>query len=190
LERDLHDGAQQQLVSMGLDLGLTQDHLASGETEEATRLLEMVEAQLKHAIADLRKLARGLHPGILTRSGLQAAIEALIIRAPFPVDLSVDPGPRPPDAMEAAAYFVVAESLTNATRHAQAGRMQVELRRNDGWLGVSIADDGQGGASMDSGTGLIGLRDRVTALGGEFMLESPPGSGTRLQVQLPLDGAR
>jgi PAS domain S-box-containing protein len=189
LERDLHDGAQQQLVSMGLDLSLTRDHLAAGETAEASQLLETVEAQLKHAIADLRELARGLHPRILTRSGLHAAIEALIVRAPFPVVLSVDPGPRPPGATEAAAYYVVAESLTNAARHAEASGIEVEVRRNDGWLGVSVADDGRGGARMDGGTGLIGLRDRVTALGGEFMLESQLGNGTRLDVRLPLDGA-
>jgi PAS domain S-box-containing protein len=188
LERDLHDGAQQRLVSMRLDLGLTREHLAAGETIEAAELLETVEAELGHATAELRELARGLHPGILTRSGLQAAIEALIVRAPFRVDLRIEPGPRPPQATEAAAYFVVAESLTNAARHAEAGRMRVELRRDDGWLGVTIADDGRGGASLDGGSGLIGLRDRVAALGGEFGLESPAGDGTRLDVRLPVGG--
>jgi PAS domain S-box-containing protein len=189
LERDLHDGAQQRLVSMGLDLSLTREHLAAGEAIEGAELLETVEAQLNQAIAELRELARGLHPGILTRSGLRAAIEALIVRAPFRVDLSVEPGPRPPQATEAAAYFVVAESLTNAARHAEAGRMRVELCRDDGWLGVTIADNGRGGASLGGGSGLIGLRDRVVTLGGEFGLESPSGSGTRLDVRLPLGGS-
>jgi PAS domain S-box-containing protein len=189
LERDLHDGAQQRLVSMGVDLSLAREHLAAGEIVEGGKLLETVEEQLDHAIAELRELARGLHPGILTRSGLQAAIEALIVRAPLRVDLTVEPGPRPPPATEAAAYFVVAESLTNATRHAEADRMRVELHRDDGWLDVTIADDGRGGASLDGGSGLIGLRDRVASLGGEFQLESPAGNGTRLDVRLPLGGA-
>jgi signal transduction histidine kinase len=171
-----------------LDLGLIREHLAAGETSEAAKLLETVEADLSQATAELRELARGLHPGILTRSRLQAAIQALIVRAPFLVDLSVEPGPRPPQATEAAAYFVVAESLTNAARHAGASRMQVELRRDNGWLGVTIADDGRGGASLDGGSGLIGLRDRVAALGGDFDLESPAGDGTRLGVRLPLGG--
>ena len=187
-ERDLHDGAQQRLVSMGVDLSLTREHFAAGESVEGAKLLETVEVELDQAIAELRELARGLHPGILTRSGLQAAVEALVVRAPFPVDLSLDAGPRPPQATEAAAYFVVAESLTNAARHAEAGWVQIELRYNEGWLDVAIADDGRGGASLNDGSGLLGLRDRVAALGGEFGLESPPGSGTRLDVRLPIGG--
>ena len=188
-ERDLHDGAQQRLVSMGLDLNLAREHLAEGETAEGTKLLATVAAELQNATDELRELARGLHPAILTRHGLEVAIEALAVRAPFQVELSVEPGPRPPEAVEAAAYYIVAESLANAARHAEAAGARVSASREGGWLVVSVADDGGGGARLDAGSGLIGLRDRVAALGGEFALESPAGGGTRLEARLPVQGA-
>jgi signal transduction histidine kinase len=185
-ERDLHDGAQQRLVSMGLDLNLAREHLADGEDEKATELLATVESELRQATAELRELARGLHPAILTRHGLEAAIEALVVRAPFRAGLSIEPGARPPEAIEAAAYYVVAESLTNAARHAEATEVSVEISRDDGWLVISVGDDGRGGASREDGSGLIGLRDRVAALGGEFAIDSPLGQGTRIEARLPV----
>jgi PAS domain S-box-containing protein len=185
-ERDLHDGAQQRLVSMGLDLTLVREHLADGEAEEATELLATVESELRQATAELRELARGLHPAILTRHGLETAIEALVVRAPFRVGLSIEPGSRPPEAIEAAAYYVVAESLTNAARHAEATEVSVEISRDGGWLVISVGDDGRGGASRGDGSGLTGLRDRIAALGGEFAIDSPPGEGTRIEARLPV----
>ncbi len=185
LERDLHDGAQQRLVATALDLRLAREELAAGESERAVELLTAVEAELMQATAELRELARGLHPGVLTRHGLPVAVSALAGRAPFPVAVHVKPGPRLPQPIEAAAYFVIAEALTNAARYAEAERAQIEVHLDGEDLVVAVSDDGRGGAKLSAGTGLAGLRDRVVALGGELQVRSPLGEGTLVQARLP-----
>jgi signal transduction histidine kinase len=185
LERDLHDGAQQRLVATALDLRLAREELTAGRSEAGIELLAEVEADLGEATAELRELARGLHPAVLSRHGLEVALEALADRAPFPVTLEFEPGPRAPQAIVAAAYFVVAETLTNAARYAEASHAEVAVRLEDATLIVTISDDGRGGAELGAGTGLVGLRDRVVALGGELMLESDPGEGTLVRAELP-----
>jgi PAS domain S-box-containing protein len=185
LERDLHDGAQQRLVATAVDLRIAREELASGGTEEAAELLAQVEAELLHATAELRELARGLHPAVLSRHGLEVALRTLAERAPFPVELTVAAGPRPPEPIEAAAYFVVAEALTNAARYADASRAEVMVAGEGDALVVAIGDNGRGGADFGAGTGLMGLRDRVTAVGGELEVESPLGGGTVVRAELP-----
>jgi len=186
LERDLHDGAQQRLVAMALDLRLAREQLSEGEAESGLALLTAVEAELGAATTELRELARGLHPAVLARYGLAAALKGLIGRAPFPVELRVDPAARFPEPVEAAAYFMAAEALTNSARYAAAGSAVIEIREEAQNLVVVVRDDGRGGADFSGGSGLIGLRDRVAALGGELQLHSPPGEGTRLEAKLPL----
>jgi PAS domain S-box-containing protein len=185
LERDLHDGAQQRLVATALDLRLAREELAAGESDRAVELLAAVEAELMQATAELRELARGLHPGVLTRHGLPVAVSALAGRAPFPVAVQVEPGPRLPQPIEAAAYFVIAEALTNAARYADAERAQIEVRADGAELVVAVSDDGRGGAELGAGSGLTGLRDRVVALGGELRVRSLVGEGTLVQARLP-----
>ncbi len=187
LERDLHDGAQQRLVATAVDLRLAREDLAAGHSAEGLELLASVEAELMEATAELRELARGLHPGVLARHGLEVALKGIVGRAPFPVALQVEPGARLPQPIEAAAYFVVAEALTNAARHAEATEAQVEIRSEDQALLITINDDGPGGADLGAGTGLIGLGDRVAALGGELEVKSPPGEGTQILARLPLE---
>jgi PAS domain S-box-containing protein len=187
LERDLHDGAQQRLVAIAVDLRLAREELAAGRSDEALELLDEVETELLQATGDLRELARGLHPGVLSRHGLEVALRALADRAPVPVTVDVDLDERPRQQIEAAAYFVVAEALTNAARYAEAASAEVAVSANPqaGTVVVSISDDGKGGASLGAGTGLIGLRDRVAALGGELEVSSPPGHGTVVHAELP-----
>jgi len=185
LERDLHDGAQQRLVATALDLRLAREELSAGESEAAAELLEAVDAELMQATAELRELARGIHPGVLSRHGLAVALRGLAGRAPFPVELRAEPAPRLPQAIEAGAYFVVAEALTNAARYSEATRAEVRVLLEGEALVVTVSDDGRGGARLGAGTGLVGLRDRVSALGGELEIESPAGQGTMLQARLP-----
>jgi signal transduction histidine kinase len=179
--RDLHDGAQQQLVHTILTLKLAQRGLQDGDA--AKELLREALEEAERAHAELRELAHGLLPSALTRGGLEAGIEALVSRARVPVDVEV-PTERFPPAIEASAYFVVAEALTNIVKHSGAERAEVRVRVDDGVLHVEVRDDGAGGARPD-GSGLLGLQDRLTALGGGLRVESPPGRGTRIAATLP-----
>jgi signal transduction histidine kinase len=185
LERNLHDGAQQRLVSLALQLRLVEAHVTR-DPEAARRLLAGARQELDLAVRELRDLARGLHPAILTDRGLAAALESLAGSAALPVTISGLPGERLGEAVEAAAYFVVAESITNAVKHASASRVDVRLAEAGGGLRIEIEDDGRGGADPAAGTGLRGLADRAEALGGRFSVGDRPGGGTIVSVELPL----
>jgi signal transduction histidine kinase len=183
LERDLHDGAQQHLVSLALDLRMLKARL--GDSEGA-QLVDELSGKLATALAELRELARGIHPAVLTERGLAPAIESLALRAPLPVEVDVDIGAeRPAPPIEAAAYFLVSEALTNVVRYAQAGGARVAVRRRADDIVVEVRDDGVGGADMRSGSGLRGLADRIAALGGELRVTSPPGGGTSVVGRIP-----
>jgi signal transduction histidine kinase len=182
LERDLHDGAQQRLLGIRLALQLARGRLADdGAAVEA--LLVEADVEVVGALAELRALARGIHPAILTEEGLAPALAGLARRAPVPVEVRVC-GERLPAAVEATAYFVAAEALANIVKHAQASCASVQVARNNGRLAVAVADDGHGGADP-AGTGLRGLRDRVEALDGQLHVDSPPGGGTRIRAEIP-----
>ncbi|MDA0166589.1 GAF domain-containing sensor histidine kinase [Solirubrobacter ginsenosidimutans] len=187
LERNLHDGAQQRLVSLAVQLRVLEKRL--GEPDEALALLRGAALELEHALAELRELARGLHPAVLADRGLAPALETLAARSPLPLHVEGVPEVRLAEPLEAAVYFVVAESLTNAVKHAEASQLRVQMKTDAGELRVEIADDGRGGAdpSTGNGTGLRGLADRVEALGGRLAVESPPGGGTTVRVVLPLE---
>lgn len=185
IERDLHDGAQAQLVTLAMDLGRARARLeTSGDTEAAAIVAEAHE-QAKQVLADVRDLARGIHPAILRDRGIDAALSALAARSPVPVQVDVDVTPRPPEAIEGIAYFVVAEALTNVTRHAEAQHAWVTVRRDGDLLRVEVRDDGRGGATPGAGSGLTGLTDRVASVDGHLDLDSPAGGGTRVRVELP-----
>ncbi len=185
LERDLHDGAQQRLVSLALLLRLAGRHVA-GAPERARRELDLASRELEQALAELRELARGLHPAVLSDHGLEVALRSICDRAPLPVDLAIDVASQPSEAVQAAAYFVVSEALTNVAKYARATSAGVTLQTDDGALVVEVADDGAGGADPRQGSGLSGLADRVEALGGRLDIDSPPQRGTRIHVRLPL----
>jgi signal transduction histidine kinase len=185
VERDLHDGAQQRLVALALELRMVQSKLAT-EPAEAARLLEAATRELAAATEELRELARGIHPSVLSDRGLVAALEALATRAPLPVKVEANGAERAPEALEAAAYYVVAEALTNIARHAHARQALVRVRRGEDRLVVEVSDDGAGGADLAAGTGLRGLADRVGALDGSLEVESAPGRGTTIRASLPV----
>jgi signal transduction histidine kinase len=185
IERDLHDGSQQQLVALSLTLGVAQSTVPA-ELPELRAQLRQVADELTGVIDDLRELARGIHPAILAEGGLGAALRTLARRAAIPVELDIRTQTRPAGPIEVAAYYVVSEALTNTTRHGHASYAQVTLEQQDGLLLISIRDDGVGGADPGRGSGLIGLRDRVQALGGSIEINSPPGKGTGIVVELPL----
>jgi len=182
IERDLHDGAQQRLVALAMRL----DQARTGSAA-ASDLIDATTVELLAAIREVRDLARGVHPPILTDAGLAAAIEALAERTSFPVAIDATDSRFPPE-VEAAAYFVVAEGLTNIARYAEANEARVEVRTADGQLVVLVSDDGRGGAVLDGGTGLRGLADRLAAVGGELTVTSEPGRGTTLLATLPAGG--
>jgi signal transduction histidine kinase len=184
IERDIHDGAQQRLVSLGLELRLAQRRLGQAPDPELDRLLSAAVDELKVAVEELRELARGVHPAILTEDGLAAALESLISRQSFPVVLEADEG-RLPAQVEATAYFVACEALANTIKHAGASSAKVRAHRHNGLLVVEVEDDGVGGAQAVNGSGLRGLADRVEALGGKLRVESPPGKGTRIVGEIP-----
>jgi len=187
IERDLHDGAQQRLVALGVELGAAK-RAAAGDPDAARDAIDHAHREVKEVLAELRDLVRGIHPAVLTDRGLDAALSALAARSPVPVEVDVPDADALADcspAAQAAAYFVAAEALTNAARHAGASAVRLAVRAHDGRLRLEVADDGRGGASELPGSGLEGLRGRVEALDGTFDLESPAGSGTRLVVEVP-----
>jgi signal transduction histidine kinase len=184
LERNLHDGAQQRLVSLVLKLRLIKGSLRKNP-EAAEALLAEADSELGHALEELRELARGIHPAVLTDRGLEAAIRALAERAPVPVELTRLPEDRLPDSVEAAIYYLVAEAITNVAKYAQATSASVAIERSNGFATVVVRDDGIGGAEPVPGSGLVGLADRVEALGGRLHIESPVGRGTQLSAEIP-----
>ena len=184
LERDLHDGAQQRLVSMALNIRLARAKL-NEDPLAADQLLESAGDELDSALAELRELARGIHPAVLSDRGLATALETLASRAPVPVELSELPDERLPEAIELAAYFVVAEGLTNVAKYAQATHATVGVARENGRLVVEVADDGIGGVDPDDGTGLRGLADRIAVLEGRLEIESERGRGTTIRALIP-----
>jgi signal transduction histidine kinase len=185
LERDLHDGAQQRLVALSLQLGLARRSLDAGDGRSAVTMLDAARDELARALEELRELARGIHPAVLTDRGLEAALEALAERAPLPVSLDQMPAERLPAPVEAAAYFVVAEALTNVAKYAAASSAAVRINRNGSYAVVEVRDDGVGGADPAVGTGLRGLADRLAALDGRLEVHSPPGGGTTVRAEVP-----
>jgi signal transduction histidine kinase len=185
LERDLHDGAQQRLVALSLQLGLAKRRLEEGQDGAASAMLDAARDELARALEELRELARGIHPAVLTDRGLEPALEALAERAPLPVSLDQMPAERLPAPVEAAAYFVVAEALTNVVKYAGASTAAVRIRRNGSYAVVEVHDDGVGGADPTIGTGLRGLADRLAALDGRLEVHSPPGEGTTVRAEVP-----
>jgi signal transduction histidine kinase len=183
IERDLHDGAQARLVALSMQLGRAEEGLA--DRPEIAALVRQARSEATAANAELRDLARGIAPPVLTDRGLAAAVEALGTRAPIPVTVDAEISRRPPPVVESAAYFVVAESLTNVAKHAPGASAAVTLRLVGDTLDVAIADDGPGGADVTAGSGLDGLRRRVAALDGEMKIVSPAEGGTRIEVRLP-----
>ena len=185
IERDLHDGAQHRLAYVAMTLGRAQAKLDDGDADGAQDLLRGASEESKRAMAELRDLVRGIHPSVLTDRGLDAAISSLAGRSPIPVGVHVDVPERPPPAIETAAYFVVAEALTNVGRHAEATRADVDVERVGRLLRVIVRDDGRGGASREAGSGLEGLAQRVEALDGTLTVDSPPGGPTWIEAVLP-----
>jgi signal transduction histidine kinase len=185
IERDLHDGTQQRLVSLGLGLRLAQSMLPA-ELPEVETEIGRVADELNGVVEDLREIARGIHPAILSEGGLEPALRTLARRAAIPVELDVAAIARLPEPIEVAAYYVVSEALTNATRHARASVVRVAVEERDDSLHLSIHDDGVGGADPARGSGLIGLRDRAEALGGSIEVSGPAGEGTLVVVTLPV----
>jgi signal transduction histidine kinase len=188
IERDLHDGAQARLVSLAVDLGRARRRLEEGgSSEEAAELVRVAHEDAKQALVEIRDLARGIHPAVLTDRGLDAALSALAARSTVPVSLTTEIGKRPPEAVEAAAYFVVSEALANVAQHSEAERAAVSVVRDDGILVVEVRDDGKGGAAPTNGSGLVGLEERVGALGGSLVVESPPGGPTSITAVIPCE---
>jgi signal transduction histidine kinase len=186
IERDLHDGAQQRLVSLAMELGMAREKMAT-DPPAARKLVEEAHGEAKRALADIRDLARGIHPALLSDRGLDAAISALADRCPVPVEVDVELDGRPPEPVETTAYFVVAEALANVAKHSGASEARVAIRRKpDDRLTVEVVDDGEGGANPEAGSGLAGLRDRLAALDGHLSVESPAGGHTRVRAELPL----
>jgi signal transduction histidine kinase len=189
-ERDLHDGTQQRLVSLVLELRTAQA-VVPPELSELSAQLDRAVTAANDLLDELREIARGIHPAILTKGGLTAALRALTRRCPIPVHLDLGV-PRPlPEHVEASAYYIVAEALTNVAKHSRASTVSVAAITDtaDGVLHIAVSDDGVGGARFGAGTGLVGVKDRVEATGGRIFLDSPLGTGTSLRVELPLAAA-
>jgi signal transduction histidine kinase len=184
LERDLHDGAQHRLAFIAMELDRARARLAT-DPEGASELLTRAHEESKKAMGELRDLVRGIHPSVLTDRGLDAAVSGLAERCPVPVEVEVKLDDRPPGAVEAGAYYVVAEALTNVGKHARAHQAAVEVRRDDERLVIEVRDDGRGGAARMPGSGLEGLSQRVEALDGSLTIDSPPGGPTTIRAQLP-----
>jgi signal transduction histidine kinase len=189
IERDLHDGAQQHLVALSLTLGMAESRLKTDPAAVAP-LIAQAREEAALAVKELRTLASGIHPALLTERGLGPALEALASRAPVPTTVEGVPAQRLPAPVESAVYFVTAEALTNVAKYAGAMSASVSLASEYGRIRLIVRDDGAGGADVNAGTGLRGLRDRVEALDGQFHLDSPPGLGTTLIAEIPLGGHR
>ena len=183
LERDLHDGTQQRLVSLAMNLGMARVEVTTAE--QAKNAIAAAHEEAKAALTELRNLIRGLHPAVLADRGLDAALSGVAARMPVPVRLTVDLPRRPPPVIEAVAYFVVSEALTNVAKHAQASQAEVFVQRTGDRLHVIISDDGVGGADPARGTGLAGLAKRASSVDGTFEIASPPGGPTLITVDLP-----
>jgi signal transduction histidine kinase len=184
IERDLHDGAQQRLLSLGMDLGMALEKFDT-DPDAARGLVGDAHQELQRAIAELRNLARGIHPAVLTDRGLDAALSALAARSPIPVHLDVQLDERPPASVEATAYFIVAEGLTNAARYANATAVDVRVQQIGDTLRIAVADNGVGGAEQRDGGGLAGLADRASSVEGSLRISSPVGGPTILAAELP-----
>jgi signal transduction histidine kinase len=185
IERNLHDGTQQRLVSLGLNLRLAEANVPSDLVEVRQAIVGVAE-ELAEVIDELREISRGIHPAILSEGGLEPAVRTLARRSAITVELDGALDDRLPEPIEVAAYYVVSESLANAVKHAKPSRVRVELRVEERTLRLAVHDDGVGGADPSRGSGLVGLRDRVEALGGSIDISSPPGRGTHVVVELPL----
>jgi signal transduction histidine kinase len=189
IERDLHDGAQQQLIALTFQLRAALAAVPPEFGELGTELRSVADG-LAGLQDELQRIARGIHPAALAKGGLEPALNVLARRAPMPIELNVQVEGRLPESVELAAYYVVAEMLTNAAKHAQASVVQVAVEVQGGRLHLSVRDDGVGGADPTRGSGLVGVRDRVEALDGMTSVHSPPGAGTSVKVELPLDPVR
>jgi signal transduction histidine kinase len=188
IERDLHDGAQQRLISLAMGLGMAKEKMVT-DPETARELVEEAHGEVKRTLAEIRNLVRGIYPAVLSDRGLDAAISALAVRYPVPVEVDVELDGRPPEVAETTAYFVVAETLANVAKHSGASEAQVFVRREykpQDRLVVEVVDDGKGGADSDAGTGLVGLADRIASLDGRLFVDSPAGGPTRVRAELPL----
>ena len=185
LERNLHDGAQQRLVTLSLVLRLARARVGA-DPDEARTLLDRAAEEVRLALADLREIAHGLHPAVLAELGLGPALEAVASRAPLPVQLARVPDGRLPEPVEVAAYYLVSEALTNVAKHAEASSAIVAVSHADDRVIVEVADDGVGGADAASGSGLRGLADRIGALDGALTVDSAPGAGTRVRAEIPI----
>jgi signal transduction histidine kinase len=188
IERDLHDGVQPQLVTLAMDLGLARQKLAADSDADpaVVALVERAHDDSKRAVSDLRNLVRGIHPAVLTDRGLDAAVSALAARSPIPVDVSISLPSRPPATVESAAYFVIAEALTNAAKHSGATLVRVDGRVVGDRLRVEISDDGCGGADVQPNGGLAGLASRLAAVEGRLRVASPIGGPTTVLAELPM----
>ncbi len=188
IERDLHDGVQAQLVTLAMDLGMARQKLAAGHDADPAvlALVERAHDDSKRAVSELRNLVRGIHPAVLTDRGLDAAVSALAARSPIPVEVNISLATRPPATLESAAYFVIAEALTNAAKHSGASLIRVDARVVDGRLRVEVSDDGCGGADAEHGGGLAGLAGRLAAVEGRLRVASPIGGPTAVLAELPL----
>ncbi len=185
LERDLHDGAQQRLVALSLDLRMARDRAGAGGDVELTTRLDGAEQELKRSLAELRELARGIHPAILTQNGLGAALRSLAERSAVPVELRSAPEGRFSPEVEATVYFIVSEALANVAKHAEASRAWIAVQDGGGRLAIEVGDDGVGGAAMNGGSGLRGLADRAEAVGGRIDVRSEPGAGSTVLAEIP-----
>ena len=185
IERDLHDGTQQRLVTLGLRLRASEALAPPDRTELRAELASAVES-LTSAVEELQEISRGIHPAILSRGGLGPALRSLARRSSVPVDLELDVDRRLPEQVEVATYYVVSEALTNAAKHSRASTLRIRAGADNGLVSLSITDDGVGGADPEGGSGLVGLRDRVEALGGELRVSSAPGQGTALDATIPI----
>jgi signal transduction histidine kinase len=186
IERDLHDGAQQRLVALALGLGMARRKLDS-DPAAAAELITDAHEEAMRALAEIRDLARGIHPAVLTDRGLDAAVSALAARCPVPVEIDVSLPTRLPEPVESTAYFFIAEALTNVARHGRASAVRVSAAVTDGHLGIEVEDDGIGGASRGEGGGLSGLADRLAAQDGRLALQSPPGGPTVVSMRVPCE---
>jgi signal transduction histidine kinase len=185
IERNLHDGAQQRLIALGLDLQGVRSLLLP-EQEDVRRGLDQVSRDVEAVLGEVQELSRGLHPALLARGGLATALRGLVRRSPIPVSLSVATATRPTESIEIAIYYAISEALTNVAKHSRASQVTVSIEAEGAVLRSTISDDGIGGAVVGEGSGLVGLVDRVEALGGRITVESPPGSGTTIVIELPL----